>query len=92
MPTMPIEVQNSSSSLDPIDLGDHFLDSLYQQTPLVKGYLQDMAVHQVVAVGHDIIGAYRTGTPRTLIISSIPFVFVNSSYRRLPLRHDFALF
>jgi hypothetical protein len=51
-----------------------------------------MAVHQVVAVGHDVIGVHRTGTPRTSIISSIPFVFVNSSYRSLPLRHGFASF
>ena len=73
MPTMPIAAQNSSSSLDPIDLGDHLVDSLYQHTPLIKGYLQDMAVHQVVVVGRDTFGVHRISTSRAVTIFSIPF-------------------
>jgi hypothetical protein len=58
---------------------------LHQKTFLVEGYLQDMVGHDVVAVGHDVIGIHPTGKLYSI-------VFVNSSYLRLPLRHDFALF
>jgi hypothetical protein len=55
MSTMPIAAQNSSSSLDPIDLGDHLVDSLYQQTPLININLYGMVLHHMVAVGRDIM-------------------------------------
>ncbi|XP_071677334.1 uncharacterized protein [Lolium perenne] len=62
-PTMPTSATNSSSSLGYGALGDHLVKSLHQKTFLVEGYLQDMVGHDVVAVGHDVIGIHPTAMP-----------------------------
>jgi hypothetical protein len=73
---MPLLAINSSSPSDLDAHGDHLGVLLHQKNPLVKGYLQDMAVHQVVVVGRHASGVRRSGTSRTLIFCSIPFTSV----------------
>jgi hypothetical protein len=50
-----------SSSLDAVARSDHIDKSLYQKTPLIKGYLQDMVVLRIVVVGRNIIEVHQTG-------------------------------
>jgi hypothetical protein len=52
---MPTSATNSSSSLGYVALGDHLVKSLHHKPFVVEGYLQDMVMHDLVAVGRDII-------------------------------------
>jgi hypothetical protein len=68
--------KNSSSPLGFDALGDYLVDSLRQETSLVKDNLQDMVMHHIVAVGRDFIGVHRDGTPSTVSFISI---YLNSA-------------
>jgi hypothetical protein len=62
VPTNPISASNSSSSLDFVILGDHFVDFLHQEILLVKAYLQDMIAHLVVSVCRVAVAPPATAT------------------------------